>query len=246
MNLRPNLGGITTAALATCLLLPTLAEAANVSWDGGGTTNNWTEGANWAGGTAPGSGDTAVFDGTSTKNATVNAGISAGGIDINTGYTGTITQGSGNAITIGSSGFDQAAGTFTGGTSTIDVNGSFTLSGGTFNHNGGDINFDGGAASIDVSGSLTLRHVNWRSGVKTIADNDTLIVTGNLSLAGGKINQITVPGAGTVAARGGQVKQFSGFDGGTGTLVIDGTGNQTFFGEATATNGDFPDLRIIK
>ena len=37
------------------------------TWSGGGADNNWSTGGNW-GGTAPTSGDTATFNGTSTKN----------------------------------------------------------------------------------------------------------------------------------------------------------------------------------
>ena len=40
-----------------------------MTWDGGGATKNWSDGANWSGDIAPGPNDDAIFDGTSTKNA---------------------------------------------------------------------------------------------------------------------------------------------------------------------------------
>ncbi|HUS83960.1 MAG TPA: hypothetical protein VMX56_02360, partial [Anaerolineales bacterium] len=72
-----------------------LASAAIITWDGGGTTNNWSEAANWSLDVVPGSADTATFDGTSIKPATIDASINVGGINISAGYTGTITQANG-------------------------------------------------------------------------------------------------------------------------------------------------------
>jgi hypothetical protein len=77
------------------------------------------------------------------------------------------------------------------------------------------------------------------SGTKTVATGDILIVTGTLTLTNGNIN------TGTVAARG-NITQASTFDGGTGTLLIDGTGAQTFTGSATTSAGDLPNLNINK
>jgi subtilisin-like proprotein convertase family protein len=63
-------------------------------WDGGGTTNNWSEGTNWVGDTVPQATDTVLFDTTSTKNALLDAAFpgTVSNAIINTGYTGTITM----------------------------------------------------------------------------------------------------------------------------------------------------------
>jgi len=68
-------------------------------WDGGGVTNNWSEGANWASGVAPGSGDEAIFNATSTKDCTINTNTTVDLITVASGYTGTITMGAGITLT---------------------------------------------------------------------------------------------------------------------------------------------------
>ena len=41
--------------------------------------NNWNTAANWSGSAVPGAGDTAVFDGTSSKPVTINVNVSLSG-----------------------------------------------------------------------------------------------------------------------------------------------------------------------
>ncbi|HLF61300.1 MAG TPA: hypothetical protein VI980_08995, partial [Acidimicrobiia bacterium] len=223
-----------------------------------GSTNNWSEGANWSTGVAPGSLDTAIFNATSSKNATINAAVNVGGIQIDTAYTGTVTQGS-VTTTVGSFGFNQAGGTFVGSSSAITVNGAFTLSGGgftstagilsvsgdfthgggTFAPNGGTVTFTGGAAIVDVPGTETFNNLRFApataGALKTVTAGTTLIAQGTLTLTEGAI------GTGTVSARG-DITQASAFDGGTGLLTIDGTGAQTFTGSATTSAGTLPNL----
>ncbi len=47
-------------ALGCLVLLPALAQAAIVTWDGGGADNNWNTVANWVGDVAPGTADVAT------------------------------------------------------------------------------------------------------------------------------------------------------------------------------------------
>lgn len=69
------------------------APAGTAVWDGGGSSNNWSEAANWVGDTLPVAGSTVVFNSTSLKNATVDAGFAGtvAGVSINSGYTGIVT-----------------------------------------------------------------------------------------------------------------------------------------------------------
>ena len=129
------------------ILLSFHVNAANITWTNGSGDNNWNTLANWSTGNIPGSGDVAVFDGTSTADCIINANVNVAGISINSGYTGTITQNAGNTVTIGSSDFVQADGTFAGGDSNIDINsgGTFTLSGGTFTST---------SATLSIGGSI--------------------------------------------------------------------------------------------
>ena len=141
--------GASIAATAALFFLRGVS-ANNVTWDGGGATNNWSEAANWSGDVVPGASDVAIFDGTSTKNATMDAAgpqganINVQAIKIATGYSGTITQAPGvtlkltslSSLSCGTTlfiSFCQEAGTFNGGNSTLDVDGTFKLVGGVFN-----------------------------------------------------------------------------------------------------------------
>ncbi len=155
------------------------AQAAVRTWDGGGTDgtcgggagdgNKWSCAANWSADTVPTSGDSVVFDGTSTKDSTIDSGYgnSPRGIQINSGYTGTITLGidftlgqagfgtatgfsqasgtfnsSNKAFNISDSSFSLSGGTFTASSATMSIERDFTISGGTFNHNSGTLNFN--------------------------------------------------------------------------------------------------------
>ena len=64
----------------------------------------------------------------------------------------------------------------------------------------------------------------------TVAAGTTLTVGGSLTLTDGTIT------TGTVAAQG-DLSQASTFDGGTGTLLINGSAGQTFTGSATTALG---------
>jgi|GEM_PF-1706353 len=76
------------------IILPDLALAATRTWDGGGSTNNWSEAANWSDNTAPTAADTALFDGTDATDATVDADILVSAITVTSGYGGTLNFGS--------------------------------------------------------------------------------------------------------------------------------------------------------
>ncbi|HXK35117.1 MAG TPA: hypothetical protein VJ103_01255, partial [Candidatus Paceibacterota bacterium] len=83
---------------------------ATITWDGGGSTDNWSEATNWSTDTVPTSSDDVIFDGTSTKNAVIDV-AAIGGVNITSNYSGTIS------IPVNQ---------------TISVSGTFTEDGGTF------------------------------------------------------------------------------------------------------------------
>ncbi len=78
---------------------------ANFVWDGGGSDNLCSNPLNWSGDVAPGSGDTAIFNTTSSKAATLDCEL--GDVAIN-GYSGTITL----AQSISLSTYTQSSGHF--------------------------------------------------------------------------------------------------------------------------------------
>jgi hypothetical protein len=213
------------------------------TWDGGGSTNNWSEAANWSGDTLPGTSDSVVFNGTSTKNATIDVSINVSGIQINSGYTGTITQAGSSTVTVGTAGFFQSSGTFTGGGGDIDINGNFALSagtftassgttffgaqfasdqpGGTFNHNGGTVVFDGISVDSRAGVTVTLNNliVN-KPNNNFFTLGGLIIVNGTLTLTNGVFL------AGTIETRGPVVIDPT-FGGGGGSLNITGTSTRT-------------------
>lgn len=246
-------------------VLPKNTLAAVRTWDGGGSTNNWSEDANWSSDTEPGTGDVATFDSTSTKNATIDTNISVQGIDINTGYSGTITQSGSNTVTVGSSGYDQATGTFTGGSGSITTTtftlsgGTFTstsgtmqttstwnISGGTFNHNSGTVNLQLATfGSYNISGTYSLYNATFTgcsstavlSGVMTVVN--TLILSGNVGCSTSSLT-----GTGSITAQG-DITVIGNGIGGTVVINIAGTGSQTLTGENDGNN-TVPSITINK
>ncbi len=230
-----------------------LASDAVVTWDGGGSTNNWSEAANWTNDTAPTSSDIATFDSTSTKDVTINANINVAGIDINSGYTGTITQDTSYTITIGTSGWDQADGTFTGGSGAITISTTFALtlgtftstsgiltiigqddgkddfthtSGtGTFNHNNGTVAFTGNRQYVNVATTETFYNltVNTMDNTRWVNLSGDSLVVNNLFT----FTQGTIYN-GTINAKGAISIASTSGGGSTGVLKIDGSGDQSF------------------
>ena len=256
-----NVGSKRNLQLRNLLLLATIAvgalailyfsrpaSAANITWNGGGGDNNWSTGANWLGGTPPGSGDVAVFNGAApngNKNVNIDININVQGIQIN-GYTntgpgtGTITQATGSSVTLGSSGYSQSTGTFTGGNSDITINAPFNLTGGafnapsgtlslssdftigaggTFNPNGGTVAFAGSLdTTLTVPASLTLNNITVN---KTTGVSVFFNSTSTLVATGTLTltDGVINGGSGTIDAQG-PVSIASTFDGSSAGSVI--------------------------
>lgn len=196
------------AGLACLILLsPKSTFAATRTWDGGGTTNNWSEDANWSDDTEPIAGDVATFNGTSTKDATIDGAVSILTLNINSGYTGTITQSA--DLTIGS------AGAFTHNT----TDGKFQWSAGAliFTGNTGSWDIDSGD---DTFGDLTINKANGQ--FLNLTTGDTYTIPGTLTLIDGNIGPLL-----QLIYSQGDIVHGAAFDGGTGTIVISGNATRT-------------------
>jgi hypothetical protein len=246
-------------AVAAAVLLCAAAPAATVTWSGGGADENWSTGANWGGGRAPGMSDVATFGGGSSKNCTIDVAVVVDGIDINKGYSGTITQSAGKGMEIGDSNFDQAAGTFAGGDAEIAVKNSFILSGGSFTSTSGllkisrNLTISGGAfahhsGTVSCIGSLhtvvnagkTVFHnvtINTRSNY-SVEVIGTMDVNGDLT-----ITQVGNLKTGTIAVAGNVTTTDSGMSGSL-TIAFDGTGDQTL--SAGGGTGAVPGVLVNK
>lgn len=213
----------------------TKINAADFTWDGGGTTNNWSEGANWVGDSAPGTGDVAIFDGTSTKDVTIDTSVTVSGITIASGYTGTISGGTGTIDVNGP--FSQADGTFTSTTGELQLGGALTFTGGTFNPSTGTVIADTANTSWDVNSSATFYNftVDLGAGATlTIASGDTIVVSEALILRNGVLN------TGTIELQK-NATQESTFDGGSAVIEF---GNDGLAQTYTIQGGEGPTIEL--
>ena len=67
------------------------ANAATVTWTGGGADNLVSNPANWSGGIVPQNGDEVVFDATSSKDCTWDIYVVPASLTLDSGYTGAVT-----------------------------------------------------------------------------------------------------------------------------------------------------------
>ncbi|MEP6847701.1 MAG: carboxypeptidase-like regulatory domain-containing protein, partial [Acidobacteriota bacterium] len=215
-------------------------------WDGGGTTNNWSDAANWDCDLIPQNGNNIVFDSTSSKDTVIDIPINVNLFRINTGFTGVVTLAS---SAFSAADFSQADGTFQGGSGQVTFNGPFSLtggsfiasgnstsfasnfkhSGGIFEPNGGTVIFIGNAAgginqglpvtTVETFNNLTFQ----RSGIVILKVNGVMNVLGNLDLSSGQVQQDVL---GSVLDANGDVEVTSNFN---GLIPLNhvGSGNQT-------------------
>lgn len=130
---------------------------------------------------------------------------------------------------------------------TVKVGGNWTLTQGTVAQatGAGDlVNFNGGKT---ITGNTTLNNVAFGAsgGTVIMEANTTLTVNGTLSTIA-STNALDIDGAGLIVANGNIDWNNSGtFSGGTATIELAGTANQTIT-NGVGTAARFPDLRINK
>src|SRR5262249_38425091 len=147
-------------------------------WTGLGTTNNWSDPANWSTNAVPAAGATVTFNGTSSKNAVVDAGFAGtvAAVQINSGYTGTRSLNRNLTVT---GAFSEAAGAFSAGANTLLVAGNLTYTGGTFDAGTGTVTINGTTANQNLS-APGVNFYNF-----TLANSGhSLNITGTLTVTG--------------------------------------------------------------
>ncbi len=233
------------------------ASASTVTFTGQTITGSHTLGAvTIAGGTVTiAAGTTLTATGTvDLFSGTVNTGTLAALGDVNAeiGFTGTASA----TLLISGAGSQTFTGFQTstiGALPNVDMNkpsGALTLAGTlrtgrnwTFTSVPGGLTVAGSTVVLTgqiVTGSHTLNAVEIRAGTVTIAAGTTLTVAGSLNLFSGTL--IT----GTLAAQGNVDAQIGYVGGGTGLLLINGSGAQTLTGFHTSATGSMPNLEINK
>jgi len=186
-------------SLALFFLGINTVQAATITWAGGGTTNNWSEAANWDTDTVPGSSDTVIFSASSTKDSVWDASGPAK-IDIfnaSSTYTGTLTLGR-----------------------DVIVNGNWTYGATSFNSQTYKITFD----TIATFSSSNVRYYGLVLDISSNGDfnidgeitvTDILELIDSPEIKGGAINL-----HGDINLNGGGYST-------SGTIKINGTGDQT-------------------
>ncbi len=232
------------------------AQAATKTWDGGGSDDNLTTAANWAGDVAPIAGDDLIFpDGPSTVmlNNDFLAGTTFNSLTVNGTESGIDTTSyvlDGNAMTIGSGGIQSLV---TGSGGALSINIPLTLGSsqtfvtaatsslgisGSLNVGAYDLQISNGATSIEgsVSGSGNIT-VNGAAGkLYLLGDNTTY--SGTITVNSGFLaveqgNSFGAASGGTVIGVGASLNIF-----GDQTEAINE--NITFLGSGEFVVGQFP------
>jgi hypothetical protein len=224
------------------------------TWTGNGSTNNWSEAANWNTGVVPAAGTDAIFDGVASPNGNKNCTITSGAICkdwILTGYSGTIAVDNGIVIR---------------GNVTLDLLNNFTgVSGMVFNAfnivhtltSNGKVwgrnivtNVNGlGTGSINFAdnwtiATLTTIHFGFANPIN-MGGPGVLSVSGNLSLGQILVNSNTIKiiGNSTVeCTSSGRLTNLE-FDAGSNTITINGITISSGF--LRYTSGNLTGPRVV-
>ena len=216
------------AALAVSLATFTLTHAANKTWDGGGTDNNWNTAANWNA-AVNATGDTLIFGGTTRLINTNNVVTSVKGITFNNNAGAFVLGGAAGFTSIILGGDIDNKGTNTT-LQTIDL----------------DLILDANRAiTLNSSSRLQINGIISESGTgrqltvnNGAGDDGTLILTGNNSYSGvttlkngvlniQHANALGTTAAGTTISSGAALQIQGGIVTAAEALAIDGTGIST-------------------
>lgn len=234
-------GGVTAAITASQFV-----------WTGTAGDGNWATGTNWSGTHAPGTNDTAYFDGTCTNcNATISSAITIAGIHMESTYTGTITQ---NASVTLTSSFSENGGTYTAASGTLSTSGGNTylanqLTGGTFNANGATVGVSGqtftmAGGTFNVGATSTIAWTVTETAGSIDVNSGTATWSGAFTLGGGSLNlassstwtgNFTLSG-GTFSA-GGQTATFKKYTQSSGAFYSGTSGTPSGGAAVTIGNG---------
>ena|GEM_PF-1357399 len=211
----------------------------SITWDGGGSTNHFSEAANWSTNTVPTATDIIVFNSTSVKNCEVDVATTVKQIVVDTGYTGELSLVAN--LTVNET-FTQNSGTVSLGSYGLTLKGDLTVSG-TSNFNAGTstVTFTEPAASpvtINVTGNITFHHVVLNLNGHLDIDS-SIYLKGNLTYTEGYID------GGDLKVEG-HVNQGVNSNGGTGNLVFTGIWFQTLTGSGVRGAGELPNVQVFK
>ena len=191
-----------TAIFFALFFISINVSAATRTWDGGGTTNNWSEAANWSDNIVPGSSDNVIFSASSTKNSVWDSAgpTQIASLNVQSNYSGSLTLG--RDVSVSGNWTFSGSGSLNVQTSTLKFVGySSNFTSGPVNYYTIEMAKNGIYADLTIIGQATTTNLIITSGDE--------ILTGTLNVLG----NITITA--------------TTYGGGSGTINISGTGDQT-------------------
>ena len=220
--------------LSALLIGSQSAQAANRTWDGGGSDDNWNSSANWNAAVSP-TGDTLIFAGGTRLNTINNVVTSTTGITFNTNAGAFVLGGAAGFTSITLAGNIDNNGTDST-LQTINLNlilnqdRSITLNGSS------KLQIDGIISQSSGNRSLSVNSGNNDNGTLTLSGNNTF--SGGLTLSGGTLvlGHDSAAGSGTLTLASGTIQGAGGTRTITNNLSIGG--NLTFSGSESLEFSD--------
>src|SRR6266404_2409686 len=178
-----------SAIVLVLFFLPQLVFGTDKSWSGSSSTT-WNTGANWVGGTAPASGDNALFDATFSNQPNVTGNTTVGGIWMKGSVGQDVTiSGAGNTLTLNGNTINGTAslGILIDSTAAFKLTINCGLKVGnaqSWTNNssnlftvGGAVNVNNKALTINGTGDTTISGVVSNAGALTKAGTGTLTLS---------------------------------------------------------------------
>lgn len=163
--------------LLIILILACAVGAATRTWDGGaGSSGKWSNDTNWSDNTKPTTGDTVIFDATSTRSDTMDASFSIAHLKISSAYTGAMRM-AGYTLTVTAGGIIDSGitGIHTGPDScAITGNGLFRISAGVAAY--------GWASTILYFGGTDTLQDNKNVNIKKLVNAGSLVLNGSSTI----------------------------------------------------------------
>ncbi len=209
-----------------------------IIWSGLGGDDNWSTGANWVGGTAPGSSDIAIFDDSCTDcNSIVDISTSIAGLYLFTDFVGVLSFTDNQDLQVGSENVYISGGTVNGASNEFIIESDFIYSAGTVNWNG--TLFVCSYLCQITSNGLSYENVELRvGGNRNVNFIDVFDVNGSLSLNGTSANKTII---GDTILLAGDLT-IADWTGGSAKITLDGTSVQNITG--TTVDGYIGEFEI--
>jgi hypothetical protein len=231
-------------ALLAAALSGSSAFAATIEKAGTGTSGLGTSGANvnWTGGTAPGTGDVALWDSVSTTGSqTLDAVTSWQGIQLTSATADILLgAGTGGTLVLGTSGIDTSAATVN-----LNIGAPLALVGSqTWNLNSSETTTVSAALTIGVAGNATASIVTMDTGTVSLTSTGTILpntTTTNTTPYELILNGATFSDTGTFTVNGQrQENTNSGINMESGTATFNGL----TLTESAGTNSNFANVTV--